>query len=187
VFADREAYVLGRLLATAAALGDTTAARSARAALDRLLARAYVPGASVRHALIGSVTGLLQDQVQVAAACLAAYEASGEPRYLTVARDLAALLERDYADPRGGYFDAAQPEPAAPAPAARTRQVLDGRLPGANAWAARFLFGLADATGDPRYRARADATLAAFAGAVEGAGARAASYLAVARDALDPR
>ena len=32
-----------------------------------------------------------------------------------IASDLAEVLDRDFADPLGGYFDSVQPDPAAPA------------------------------------------------------------------------
>src|SRR2546422_8480677 len=47
---------------------------------------------------ISPVRALLEDQVQVAWACLAAREATGEARYLEIAEDLVRLLERDFAD-----------------------------------------------------------------------------------------
>jgi uncharacterized protein YyaL (SSP411 family) len=167
--------VLGAVLEAGAAVGDTAAERGALAQLDTLLSRVYVRGRGVRHAAQGSVHGLLQDQVQMAGAALAAYDAAGEHHYLDVARDLAAVLERDFADPLGGYWDEAATDPAAPALADRTKQVLDGLLPGANAWAARVLLQLSEDTGDPRYRRRAEATLEAFAAATHGQGARAAT------------
>jgi hypothetical protein len=187
LFADREAFVIGAVLDAAPTVGDTAAAAVARAALDHLLDRVYVPGEGVRHALFGTVAGLLQDQVQVATACLAAHRAFGDPGYLEVARDLAAVLTRDYADPRGGYFDAARIDPAAPALADRTKQVFDDMLPGANASAARLLLRLAEADENPRYRMRGLATLAAFVGVVEGEGPRSASYFMAAREALAER
>jgi uncharacterized protein YyaL (SSP411 family) len=137
--------------------------------------------------MVGSVQGLLQDQVQVAAACLAAFDATGDPRYRDVAMDIVRVLERDFADPQGGYFDASRPDPAASALADRTKQVWDDVLPGANAWAARVLLGLALVTGDEHYRRRGQATLEAFAGGIAGAGMRAASYLETARSLLARR
>src|SRR6266571_4737635 len=175
--------------AAAAESADSGAERSGLAALDALLARAYRPGRGVRHVpgRRAAAPTLMQDQVQVAGACLAAYNASGEPRYLSVAEDLAALFERDFADPMGGYFDASGAVPAAPALADRTKQVLDDLLPGANAWAARVLLQLADATGDAVYRRRAEATLEAFAGVLPAEGVRASSYLTAAQAVFSPR
>src|SRR5207247_1820555 len=96
------------------------------AALDRLLRRTYVAGRGVRHALRGDAgRSWLRDQVQVAGACLAAYNATGRRRYLGVAEDLAAVLERDYADPQGGYRDVAAGDPAVSSLADRTSSVLD--------------------------------------------------------------
>lgn len=184
VFADQQAFVIASVLEAAAAVGDTASERVALVALDSLLHRVYAPGWGVRHAMVGSIQGLLQDQVQVAAACLAAFEASGARGYRDVAADIAQVLERDFADPVGGYFDASRPDPAAPAMADRTKQVWDDILPGANAWAARVLLGLAAATGETQLRRRGEATLEAFAGGFNGVGVRAASYLEVARSAL---
>jgi uncharacterized protein YyaL (SSP411 family) len=137
--------------------------------------------------MVGSVQGLVQDQVQVAAACLAAFEATGDARYRDVAVDIAMVLERDFADPGGGYFDASRPEAAAPAMLDRTKQVWDEILPGANAWAARMLLTLAAATGEARFRRRGEAALEAFAGGFGGAGLRGASYLETARLAMARR
>lgn len=184
LFADRDGYAIAAAIATADGLRDSVAQRRAVAALDTLLRRVYAPRAGVRHSESGALTGLLQDQVQVADACVAAYAATGRRRYLDVARDLAAILDREFADPAGGYFDvAARDAPVAPFDD-RVKPVLDDLLPGANAWAAHMLLGLAAATGETEYGRRAEATLEAFAGAVQGEGLRAASFLLVARDAL---
>src|SRR5213076_1210087 len=127
---------------TAEALGDSGAVARARAALDTLLRRVYARGRAVRHvAGAGSPErALLGDQVQVAWACLAAREATGETHYLEIAEDLARLLERDFADSSSaGYFDAAATDPTAPALVERAKPVLDDLLPGGNGWAGRVL------------------------------------------------
>ena len=189
VFADREAYVIGSVLGAAPGVDDSAAARRALRALDGLLRRTYARDRGARHTPGGAgVHGLLQDQVQVAGACLAAYGYQGARRYLDVAADLAHVLDRDFADSvGGGYFDAVATDPVPPAVADRSKPVLDDLLPGANAWAARVLLQLAEATGDARYRRRAEATLEAFAGALAGEDVRASSYLLVAQHVLSPR
>jgi uncharacterized protein YyaL (SSP411 family) len=191
VFADREAYVIGAILDAARVVGDSVAGARARAALDTLLKRTYARGRGVRHvAGRGSpVRALLQDQAQVAGACLALSAAEPrESRYARVAVDLVAVLERDFADSvAGGYFDVATADPAAPALADRGKPVLDELLPGANAWVARTQLRLAALTGEERYRRRAAATLSAFVGTVAGQGMRASSYLAAAQELLAPR
>src|SRR5206468_10202390 len=104
---DQEAYVIGSALNGPPGLGASAATR-ALSALDALLRRAYAPGRGVRHSATAGPGVLLQDQVQLAGACLAAYRRSGGRRYLLVAQDLAAVLDRDFADSAvGGYFDAA--------------------------------------------------------------------------------
>jgi uncharacterized protein YyaL (SSP411 family) len=190
VFADRDAYVIGSILDAAAAVGDSGTVARASAALDTLLRRAYGRGRPVRHALGGGapVRALLEDQVQVAWACLAARDATGEPRYLAIAEDLVNVLERDFADSTSaGYFEAAATDPAAAALTERTKPVLDDLLPGGNGSAGRLLLRLARTTGDVRYRRRAEATLEAFAGAVTGQGLQASSYLAAIQEFLRNR
>jgi uncharacterized protein YyaL (SSP411 family) len=192
VFVDQEAYIIEKLMVAAATLGETAVEKRARATLDVLLQRTYVRGWDVRHAIAGvppsgvaTPQGLLQDQVQVASACLTAHQVGHGPRYLVVALDLVAIVERNYADSGGGYYDvAAGPPSSVSALGDRTRHVLDDLLPGANAAMARLLARLAQVTGDRSYRRRAQATLESFAGNIPGAGVRATTFLAAARETL---
>lgn len=186
VFTDREAYAIGSLLEAASAIGDTAGQAASRGALDALLRQVYASGYGVRHTLVGSVDGLFQDQLQVATAALNAYEATGTPRYLEVARDLERVMERGYGDPAGGFYDVTPESAPIPALADRTEGALDDLLPAANPWAATFLLRMSEITGDPRYRRRAEAALEAVAGAVSKAGPRASGFLMAARQILVP-
>jgi len=181
--------VIGAVLDAAVAVGDSGTAVRSRATLDTLLRRVYGRGRPVRHALGGGspARALLDDQVQVAAACLAAHRATGAPRYLEIAQDLVGVLERDFADSTSaGYLEAVATDPAALALTERVKPVLDDLLPAGNAVAARVLLRLANVTGDARYRRRAEALIEALAATVTGAGAglRASSYLAAAQELL---
>jgi uncharacterized protein YyaL (SSP411 family) len=190
-FADRDAYVIASILDAAVAVSDSATVERGCAAFDSLLRRVYAPRRPVRHvAGSGGPPGraLLQDQVQVAWTALAAHDATGEQRYLAVAQDLAGVLERDFADSgAAGYFDAAATDAAAPALAERAKPVLDDLLPGANGVAAEVLMRLARATGNARYRRRAEATLETFTSAVLGEGMQAATYLTAVQDYLRDR
>jgi uncharacterized protein len=185
-FADRDGFAIAAALEAAGPLRDSVAERRAVAALDSLTRRVYARGWGARHTPAGGVDGLLQDQIQLADASIAAYAATGRPRYLSVATSLAAILTRDYAAPQGGFYDTAGRD-SPPVPAVfetRTRSATDNLLPGANPWAARVFLRLAAATGDPQYRRSAEATLEAFAGTIPSQGLPASSFLTVARDAL---
>ena len=205
VFVDQEAFVIQNMLVAVATVGEPAVENLARKGLDVLLQRTYAKGWGVRHAITGmpaagatTPQGLLQDQVQVAAASLAAHHLSNNPRYLAVALDLAAIVERSYADPVGAYFDVAAtpsetppspPPPSSPAATQallgdRTKHVFDDVLPGANAATALFLARLTQVTSDPAYRRRAQVTLETFAGSLNGSGIRAATFLVAARETL---
>lgn len=197
VFVDQESYVIENLILAAATLGEPSVEKRALAALDVLLQRTYAHSWGVRHAVAGAPPsgggggaaapqGLLEDQVRVALACLAALQISTDSRYRDVAFDLSAIVQRNYADSLGGYYDTADP---APGLGDRTQHVFDDVLPGPNAAAARLFARLAEVMHDPTYRRRAQATLEAFAGSVlgsAGAGLRATTYLAAARETLTP-
>ncbi|HTR21114.1 MAG TPA: DUF255 domain-containing protein [Gemmatimonadales bacterium] len=184
MFADRDGFAIAAALEAAGPLRDSVSERRAISALDSLKRRVYARGWGARHTPAGSVDGLLQDQVQLADACITAYAVTGRVRYLSVATSLAAILVRDFAAPQGGFYDTAGRDPVPAAFETRTRSATDELLPGANAWAARVFLRLAAATGEPQYRRRAEATLEAFAGTVPPQGLPAASFLTVARDAL---
>jgi len=188
-FADQEAFLMERLLFAAGTFGDTAAVRRVLAALDALLQRTYAHSMGVRHAIAGTTPlGLLQDQVQVAAACLAAYRFSDKKHYLDVAIDLMGIVERNYSDSLGGYYDltaGAGGGGTSLTAGDRTKHVFDDVLPGPNAQAALVLVHLARVTGNPSYRRHARATLDSFAGArVVGAGLRSTTFLAAARETL---
>lgn len=195
LFADQEGYVIQTVMLSAATFGEIPEVRRAGSALDALLQRTYAKGVGVRHAIsgTGASQALLQDQVQVASACLAAHQLTDEARYLDVALDLATILEHGYADSVGGYYDTALPAPFGTASAStlaatpstlpladRAKHFLDDVLPGPNAAAARFLLHLAEVTGDLTYRRRAQATLETFAGSIRGSGIRASTFLSTA-------
>jgi uncharacterized protein YyaL (SSP411 family) len=190
IFTDQEAYVIEAVMVSAATFGDRPAGARARSALDDLLQRTYARGAGVRHGVSGAIgtQALLQDQVQVASACLIAHQLTDESRYLDIALDLTAILERAYADPVGGYYDTALPASTPLPPLAdRTKHFLDDVLPGPNAAAARFFLQLGEVTGDPAYRRRAQSTLEAFAGSVAGSGILASTFLSAAWESMGGR
>jgi len=185
VFADQRAYAIGKLLNAALTLRDSVTAIRARAALDALLQRTYARGWGVRHAIpapLGAVLPqTLQDQVEVGLACIAAHRLDSDPRYRDVAIDLAGIIQKNYADSSGGYFDTADGTD-------RAKYVLDDVLPGANARAALFFQHLAHVTGDRSYRRRAQRTLETFAGGIGeggGAGIRATAFVAATRQLLE--
>ena len=193
MFTDQEAFLIEHLLIGAGTFGEAAAAKRARAALDALLRRNYAHGWGVRHAIASTPPGLLQDQLQVAAACLAAHRFSDDSHYLDVAVDLVGLVEQVFGDSLGGYYDLAATSlggegdgrgTVSPPLGDRTKHVFDDVLPGPNAQAALLFARLAQVTGDPSYRRRARTTLESFAGAMSGAGVRSTTFLAAARETL---
>ena len=95
------------MLRAGAVLDDEWARRHALATLELPRAREPEPDA-VPHTP-GGIGGLLDDQVQIAAAALDAYETTGDREWLAWAEAIMERVWRDYWDEgSGGFFDTAR-------------------------------------------------------------------------------
>jgi uncharacterized protein YyaL (SSP411 family) len=137
------------------------------------------------------VAGVLDDYVFLGHAALDAWETTGEMRYYEAAAGLMeSALERFYDAAGGGFFDtqkAADGERRLGALATRRKPLQDSPTPASNPMAATLLLRLQALNGSAEYAAKAQETLAAFAGVVEHFGLYAATYaLALERMVTPP-
>jgi uncharacterized protein YyaL (SSP411 family) len=182
-FVDRTRYtnwnamMASAMLRAGAVLGDPAARTHALATLARLRSERVTEDA-VTHTP-GGVGGLLEDQVQVAAAALDAHEATGEPDWLVWAERLMDRVWTEYwDDTAGGLFDTASGGSEGPGLLpARAKPVQDTPTPSPNGVAGIVCARLAELTGGPRWRQRGLALLQAFAGRADRLGLYAATYL----------
>ncbi len=168
-FIDRTRYtnwnamMAGAMLRAGTVLEDPGARDHALRTLERIRRENPEPDA-LAHAP-GGITGLLEDQVNTAAAALDAHEATGLEGWLSWSHSIMERVWRDYWDPgSGGLFDAVpSPNQAGmlPVPA---KPVQDAPTPSPNGVAAVVLSRLFELTMDPRWRERRDALVRAFAG-----------------------
>ena len=173
-YANWNAMLASALLRAAPVLDDSQAAEHALATLRRL--RAESPEHDAVPHTPGGLTGLLEDQVQTAAAALDAYEATGDDAWLTWAEAIAARVWRDYRAPDGGLVDRAG-SVGAGLLAARVKPIEDAPTPSANGVAGVLLSRLTELTGDPTWRDRTAELLRAFAGRAGELGLHGATYL----------
>ena len=190
-FIDRTRYaawngmLAAALLRAGAALGDDWAHGHALLSLARLRAESPEPDA-VPHAP-GGAGGILDDQVQVAAAAIEAYEATGDRDWLRWAEAILARVWRDYLDDGdGGLFDTARDRGGEGLLPARARPVQDAPTPSPNGTAAIAAARLAELTGSSEWRARAEALVRAFAGTASELGLHAATLIIAADWLLNP-
>jgi uncharacterized protein YyaL (SSP411 family) len=125
------------------------------------------------------MTGLLDDQVQVAAAALDAYELTGERAWLNWSERLMERTWADYWDnDGGGLFDTATgregQEGLLPA---RAKPIQDTPTPSPNGVAGVVAARLHELTGEARWKERGAALVSAFAGRAEELGFHASAYL----------
>ena len=165
------------MLRAAAVLDDEAAGAHALATLELLRRESPEPDA-LPHTP-GGITGLLDDQVQAAAAALDAYEATGSPDWLDWAGRLMDRVWSDYwDDAAGGLFDTARgrdgEEGLLPA---RVKPVQDTPTPSPNGVAGIVFMRLHELTGEPRWRERAGALVSAFSGRAAELGLHGAAFL----------
>jgi uncharacterized protein len=89
--------------------------------------------------------GFSDDYAAMAAACLALWETTFEPRWIESALELGRDLVRLFGDERGGFFQSAAD---AGTPLARLKELFDNAVPAGNSMAADVLQRLALLTGD---------------------------------------
>ncbi len=182
-YASWNAMLVSAMLRAGAVLSDPWAAEHALRSLRRLRAECPEPDA-VPHTP-GGVGGLLEDQVQVAAAALDAYEATGEESWLRWAEAIVSRVWRDYRDPGGGLFDREGAEGTGLL-RARVKPIEDAPTPSANGIAGIVLVRLAELTGEPVWRDRATELLRAFAGRAPELGLHGATYFSAVDWLLSP-
>ncbi len=182
-FVDRTRYtnwnamMASAMLRAAAVLDDAGARAHALATLALLRGENAEPDALAHTP--GGVTGLLDDQVQAAAAALDAYESTGDAEWLEWAERLVDRVWRDYwDDTAGGLFDTARGRSATEGLLpSRMKPVQDTPTPSPNGVAGITLMRLAELTGEPRWRERAGALVGAFAGAAPDLGLHGSAFL----------
>ncbi|OGL15649.1 MAG: hypothetical protein A3F92_02535 [Candidatus Rokubacteria bacterium RIFCSPLOWO2_12_FULL_71_22] len=188
-YADASAAMITAWLEAGLVLDRAALRAFALRSLDRLLRETYRPGRGVSHRPAGAgawTPGLLDDSVLTAEACLLAYQATRESRYLAIATDVVDTAHRLFWDAaRGGFRDRAPVEGqgllARPA-----RPVQDAAVGGGNGAAAQVLLTLAAVTSEGRYREWAREALAALGGAVPTLGSLGGGYALALDLYLDP-
>ena len=169
-FVDRTAYVnwnammAAAFLQAGAVLNRPECNDLALRVLERIWSEAWDVGSGMSHVLgRREPCGILDDNVQAAAAFLDAYEATGDDKWPERATAVMTYCEKAHADGTAGYFDVAGTNGTAYL-AARAKPVQDAPTPSPNGVAALVLARLWALTDKPEWRERLDRQLGAFAG-----------------------
>ena len=181
-FVDRAVYtgwsamLASAMLAAGAFLARSGIDRHALATLERLFRDAADPDGGVRHGIGSAVTGILEDQVQLADAALDAYEATGARAWLDRAAALMEHVWGTYRAADGGLLDRA-PRGGEGMLSHGVKPVLDAPTPSPNGVAVTAVARLAEHTGHPSWRDRRDDLLGAFGGGLADLGLHGAALL----------
>ena len=169
-FVDRTAYVnwnammAGAFLRAGAVLDRPECNALALKVLERIWSEAWDPKNGMSHVLgRPEPRGMLDDNVQAAAAFLDGYEATGESSWLDRTIEVMTYCAKAHADPSGGYFDIAATNGTAYL-ATRAKPVQDAPTPSPNGVAALVLARLWALTDKAEWREQLDRQLGAFAG-----------------------
>jgi uncharacterized protein len=133
------------------------------------------------------VTGLLDDQVQTAAAALDAYEMTGDLSWLQWSESILERVWTDYWDTeQGGLFDDVSGQAGQGLLSSRARTIQDTPTPSPNGVAAIVCARLHQLTNDAKWQDRGMALLRAFAGRTADLGLYASTYFIAADWHLNP-
>jgi len=190
IYIDRNAMLITAYLEAFQVLNDESVKSFALKTLDWLLAVAYRKGQGMYHAYFEGkvrVSGLLNDQVQMATAALKAFEVTGRSQYRDVAQDLMAYTIKTFWDAEGGGFVDRAPQGNALAALERSmKNISDSPSTSPNAVAAVLLNRLTAVTNDEGFAQTANSTLEAFAGSAPLRGRFAAGYALAVHHHLHP-
>jgi hypothetical protein len=185
-YANWNAMMASAMLRAKAVLGDEWAGGHAISTLERMR-RESSEADAVAHTT-GGMTGLLDDQVQTAAAALDAYEITANSDWLGWGQAIMDRVWSDYWDSEGGgLFDTARGRAAEQGLLpARAKPVQDTPTPSPNGVAGIVCVRLHELTGDSRWKTRSEELLRAFAGSARELGLHAATYLLALDWLLNP-
>ncbi|HSD72008.1 MAG TPA: thioredoxin domain-containing protein [Thermoanaerobaculia bacterium] len=160
---DWSALAISAFALAARLLAEPRYEAAARRAADRILSNCRVGGDLLHREKDGAaeISGFASDYAFFVQALLDLYEATFEPRDFRAAVELQNEMDERFADPRGGYFLAAEGHGRL---IVRPREFFDGATPSSNSVAAMNLLRLSTFTGDASYRDRAESIFSAFAG-----------------------
>ena len=155
------------------AFGDDSYLADARRTTDALLEHQRTGAGTLLHQRIDGVSkgeAFLDSYAATVLAALAVHRVTGEPQYLTAARELAAVMVDRFYDDEAGAFDyrAAGEDGPLLAP---IREVYDGAVPSGNSLAVDALMRLDAATGADEHLEQVRRTFDRFAPNLIGAGA----------------
>ncbi|MBA2626460.1 MAG: thioredoxin domain-containing protein [Gemmatimonadales bacterium] len=190
-FIDRTRYtnwnamMASAMLRASAVLADDWARDHAVATLRRIRDESPEPDA-VRHTP-GGLAGLLDDQVQAAAAALDAYEVTADGTWLQWAEQLMDRVWSDFRDAdAGGLFDTAIGSAGEGLLPARAKPIQDTPTPSPNGVAGVTAARLHEMTAEPKWSERAMALVEAFGGSAGELGLHGAAYLLAVDWVLNP-
>ena len=159
VYTDATAAMASAYVHGASVLDDNSLLQFAAESVDRVVMATYERGAGVGHMATGdpSPRGLLTDHVLASAALLDLYEATGQPVYLDMPRELMVYCRHALWDEAGGFADR---DPTLPGPDAPVGLLRDPAYPlDLNCRAVMVLARLADLAEEPAYLDLARRTL----------------------------
>ena len=155
-----------RALADAARVFGRPADRAAAGRAGDFLARTVVDAGTGRvHRVhkdgVTRISGFLDDHAALALGFLALHALTLAPRWLVLARQIAAAtIDAFWDEPRGAFFDTARD---AEALVTRPREPTDNAVPSGTSLAVELLLRVAELDDVPAYRAIADRVLASLA------------------------
>lgn len=157
ILTDWNGCAIGSLAYGGLFLGDESLIRRAEQAASFILSVMLMPDGTLYHSWRRGETGVegtAQDYIFLGSGLVTLFQATGNPKYLLIAKNLAeTALSRFHDHERGGFFVTRENDPLVPV---RLRDDHDGPVPSVNGHAYQFLSRIALITGQTIFREMAD-------------------------------
>ncbi|MEW5945542.1 MAG: DUF255 domain-containing protein [bacterium] len=173
LYAAPNGKMISALAAAFAATGETVFLRTAEKSLGRFIAEGFSRTAGFAHRISPVGAGyFLADQAYMIRALLDVYEATGDPRFLSLAEKAALAALKNFSAPDGALLDTPPPNHAPGLLKKRIRPLAS------NSVMARNLIRLRYYTGEKKYGTAARNIIVSFSGEWRSFGLDAAPYAA---------
>ncbi len=146
------------------AFHDPFLKKFAQKTLDRFMTKAFNPNKGMVHSLSDEenlIEGFLEDQVEIFAGSLDAFEVTADPKYLEFSKKLAQILVERFGALEGGFFDVATLKEEGHLKF-RERKIQDSPTRSANATAISCFLRLYHLTGKKEFLETAETSLRFF-------------------------
>ncbi len=187
IYADLNGMMIHATLETFKAFQDEEILQFALKSLNRILSEHQKQDGTISHrAFAVAGEAFLSDQIEIANACLDAYEVTGERRFFSLVEQIMQTTIEFFGDPNGGFFDSPRKQVSPGLLSVGIKPIQDSPVASPNSTAISSLNKLWILTEKEEYRNHAERSLHYFARVAQDYGMHTSQYFLSLNEFLNP-